>query len=184
MSNNNKRIVIFYFSKKHYFLVKHIKIEMSELVINHGISFEFVLFNRSDENSEFFMEIISNNYLNNKSPLDVVIDNYLLKDCFIKRVCDTSDGLTVSLCANTISINDRPVTEYENPIMERIEDLMYTEKKNLLKVKKNLDYFISVADSNEEMLEEIERELNYYLYDYDIYFDKKLAGEIKYIYEN
>jgi hypothetical protein len=148
----------------------------------------------SDINRIFFYELYQKGYLSSKINsfnFLFIMDNkeYLFYSCFVKSISEYFDTISISLSFSAFEIMEEKSIEeinltfqnYRSPVKQEIYNKINSNENDLFNRKEIIENAIISADENEIILKEILQELNLFLNDYDLFFDKKLLGEIKYL---
>jgi hypothetical protein len=153
----------------HRFNIQHDRKELNfKVFINKDISFFESLFARTY------------NFAQTSQMKDCMFSltaqNYKFDGCFVMKVERLELSFSITVIANEFLMT------VGGAVLHSLFFLIETESVNLQPIRKSLDYMISIADGDTTMLSNIEEEVKLYLYDKDEFFDRKLDGNIKWVF--
>jgi hypothetical protein len=145
-------------------------------VHNYVISISFLI----DKKDKLVFESI---YLKDEPKTTILFQDYVFNGCILNKLIKPvdEDCLIILFCDHYFNkkagvFNEKNIKN--RTTKENIDHLLNYE--NLYK-NKNLEYFINLAENDENMLKAIEAEINLFVYEKDKFYDKKMDGEIKYL---
>jgi hypothetical protein len=169
-------IALYFRSKKYQFLVDNFQFGSKSY---RGVELSFNLVNPTND-ADFFFNLVEVdkellNLKKSKYIFDISIKNYIFMSCLVTKVTH-KQPINISCHADIVELG-----EYSKSVGTRLEELLEFEPEVLGSSIDSVRYFIDLAGGDENMLNEIEKEIHYFIHNNDIFFEKKLNGEIKYL---
>jgi hypothetical protein len=131
---------------------------------------------------DLYFKFVNSHFKNKKDYVfDFNIDNFSFKECFIKSIQEENFNLGISLIYGFYEIIPRENLYSIVDFSSTKEKILYLFDKYSFELEPKKEKISYHLNSEEEELKEIMEEIDLYLNNNDIYFEKKLNGELKYL---